>query len=279
MRSVSRAYASLKSALPIKKKLEDAMALPAQEDGVQIGPIREGVALEIESFAYPGSSWPALTQVSLALEPGQKAAVVGESGSGKSTLARLLLKYYDTYSGSIRVDGRELRTIDAGSYYRRVAVIPQKCVVFSGTIRENICLGRPCTEQQLEQALRQAGLKTLVDSLPQGVDTPLREEGKNLSGGQSQRISIARALLQPCDLMLVDEATSGLDTRTTQEIMESLLDLPCAMLVITHDIFGDYMRRFDTICYMEDGQIRERGTFDALMARSAGFARLYEKQL
>lgn len=279
MRSVSSAYASLKSALPIKKKLEDAMALPAQEDGVQIGPIREGVTLKIESFAYPGSSRPALTQVSLALEPGQKAAVVGESGSGKSTLARLLLKYYDTYSGSIRVDGRELRTIDAGSYYRRVAVIPQKCVVFSGTIRENICLGRPCTEQQLEQALRQAGLKTLVDSLPQGVDTPLREEGKNLSGGQSQRISIARALLQPCDLMLVDEATSGLDTRTTQEIMESLLDLPCAMLVITHDIFGDYMRRFDTICYMEDGQIRERGAFDALMAQNAGFACLYEKQL
>lgn len=279
MRSVSNAYAAWKSALPIKKKLEAAMALPEQPAGEPARPLQERIELDIQSFTYPGGSRPALTGVAFSLEPGQKLALVGESGSGKSTVARLLLKYYDGYSGSIRLDGRELRALDAESYYSRVAVVPQKCVVFSGTVRENICLGRPCTQRQLEQALRQAGLKEFVDSLPDGVDTVLCEEGRNLSGGQGQRIAIARALLCPCDLMIVDEATSSLDARTTQEIMESLLRLRCAVLVITHDIFGDYMRRFDTICYMEAGQLREQGRFEALLARRGGFAKLYEKQL
>lgn len=279
MRMVSNAYASWKSALPIKEKLEAAMAVPDEPSGEPAGPIREGIALDIREFTYPGSSQPALTDAAFSLEAGAKAAVVGESGSGKSTIARLLLKYYDTYTGSIRVDGRELRTLDTESYYSRIAVIPQKCVVFSGTIRENICLGKPCTDGQLRQVLEQAGLKELTDSLPGGVDTMLSEEGKNLSGGQSQRIAIARALLRQCDLMIVDEATSSLDTRTTQEIMESLLRLDCTVLIITHDIFGNYMRRFDTICYMEAGQIRERGSFDELIEQNGGFTKLYEKAL
>lgn len=279
MRSVSNAYAAWKSALPIKKKLEAAMALPGPAHGEPARPLRERIELDIQGFTYPGGSRPALTRVAFSLEPGQKLALVGESGSGKSTVARLLLKYYDGYSGSIRMDGRELRALDTESYYSRIAVVPQKCVIFSGTVRENICLGRPCTQRQLEQALLQAGLKEFVDGLPDGVDTVLCEEGRNLSGGQGQRIAIARALLCPCDLMIVDEATSSLDARTTREIMEGLLRLRCAVLVITHDIFGDYMRRFDTICYMEDGQLREQGRFEALLARGAGFAKLYEKQL
>lgn len=279
MRSVSKAYASWKSALPVKEKIEAAMEIPEQTSGEPIRQIQEGFELDIREFTYPGGSQPALTDVSLSFEAGAKIAVVGESGSGKSTLARLLLKYYDDYSGRILVDGKELRTIDTERYYGRIAVIPQKCVVFSGTMRENICLGMSCTEEQLCRALEQAGLKEFVNSLPDGVDTILSEEGKNLSGGQSQRISIARALLRQCDVMIVDEATSSLDTKTTQEIMERLLRLHCSVLVITHDIFGDYMRRFDTIYYMEAGQIRERGKFDDLINQNMGFTKLYEKML
>ena len=122
----------------------------------------------------------------------------------------------------------------------------------------------------MEEAIRLAGLEEYVKGQPEGWETVLSENGKNLSGGQAQRIAIARAVLRDCDFLIVDEATSSLDVKTTNEIMENLLGLPCSMIIITHDILGNYMKEFDTVCYLEHGRLKEKGSFDELLEKNAG---------
>lgn len=246
----------------------------APDGGDTIGKI-DYVSMDHVSFTYPGAARPALKDVNLNFAKNEKVALVGPSGSGKSTIAKILYRYYGGYSGDARVDGLELGGIQRQSYYQKAAMIPQTPFVFSDTIYNNLCLYQTYSDEAVRRAIERAGLKDFVDAQPEGWNTLLTENGRNLSGGQMQRIAAARAILRDSDLILVDEATSSLDVTTTCEVMENLLDLEGTVVVITHDIFGDYMRRFDRICYLENGEIQEQGRFDALLDRDGGFARLY----
>lgn len=275
MRSISNAYAKFKSSMPIRKKLDDEMrTIERKDEPGKLEDIRQ-LDFKIQSFSYPNSEKNVLRDAALILQRGTKKAIVGKSGSGKSTIAKLILKYYEKYEGSILINDQELRSIAEDTYYRHIAVIPQKCCVFADTIANNICLGKTYGKEEIEDVLTRVGLKDLIDSLPEGIDTRLEEAGGNLSGGQNQRIAIARALLRKCDLMVVDEATSSLDIQTTRDIMEILLSLDCTVLVITHDIFDDYMKKFDELYYIEDGTITEQGSYDGLLLRNGSFAKLY----
>ena len=274
-RQASNAYANIKSSQALRKKLEDAMNREKASDGGDtIGKI-DLVSMEHVSFTYPGAARPALKDVNLNFNKNEKVALVGPSGSGKSTIAKILYRYYGGYSGDARVDGLELGGIARQSYYQKAAMIPQTPFVFSDTIYNNLCLYQKYSDEAVRRAIERAGLKSFVDAQPEGWNTQLTENGRNLSGGQMQRIAAARAILRDSDLILVDEATSSLDVTTTCEVMENLLDLEGTVVVITHDIFGDYMRKFDRICYLENGEIQEQGSFDALLDRDGGFARLY----
>lgn len=255
LRSVSTAMVNLHSCLGIRKRIESAMNPPEETAGEEIAETVTPIQLSHVSFTYPNAEKPALRDVNFTIQAGEKVALIGASGSGKSTLAKLLYRYYDGYSGSISVGEQELSALSPESYRRRVAMIPQSPFVFSDTLYNNLCLYEKFTDSEVQTAISRAGLGDFVAQLPHGLQTELSENGGNLSGGQIQRIALARALPRRSEVILVDETTSSLDAATTSEIMAQLLSLPATVLVITHDTFGEYMHEFDRVVEVRDGVV------------------------
>ena len=253
---IAQCWAKVKSSQGIRQRLEAAMAEPqAAEQGEPIGPI-ESIQCETVRFAYPNTAEPVLKDASLTVDAAQKVALVGESGCGKSTLAKLLFQYYPDYSGDILFNGRQVRTLDRTALYRRVGYIAQTAYLFHDTIRNNICLHEDFPDEQLAHAIAAAGLTDWVASLPDGLDTVISENGKNLSGGQCQRIGIARLALRSYDLIIADEITASLDPDTSQQVMENLIAMPCMVVAITHDVAGSFMHQFDKVYRVEHGVVR-----------------------
>lgn len=276
-RQVSDAYAKLKASMSVKRKVENIMNIETVESGSDMISSIDSICLEHLSFSYSDLDESILKDISFSLLRNSKVALVGSSGSGKSTIAKILYRYYDSYQGKVLINDKPLNSIKLQNYYQKVAMIPQTPFLFSDSIYNNLCLYQDFDNCDIYNAIKLAGLKDFIDSQPNGLDTILDENGKNLSGGQAQRIAIARAILRKCNLLLVDEATSSLDVSTTCDVMENLLDLDCTMIIITHDIFGDYMKRFDVIYFLEDGHVREQGTFNELTKIDCGFSRLYNR--
>lgn len=265
-RMVSDAYAKLKASKTVKEKLEGMLSETADQPQISAPEDADHILVKNLSFTYPGAALPALKNISLSLPKHQKIALIGGSGSGKSTIGKLLCGYFYTYEGSIEADGRDLK---------RIMMIPQSPYIFSDTIYENLCLGESFSKEEIETAIDKAGLSDFVQAQPQGLQTVLLENGKNLSGGQAQRIALARALLRHCQYLVADEATASLDVKTTHEVMEHLLETDCTMVIITHDIQGSYMQKFDCIYYIDQGEIKEQGTFQELMNHKAEFYTAY----
>ena len=253
---VTQAFAKIRGTKEIRRKFE-AQACPDTEVEAQGKPLgeMEGVTCRNVTFAYPGTAKKVLQGANMQLNRNEKIAIVGESGCGKSTFAKLLYQYYPEYEGSIRFGEQELREIDRHSLYRKVGYVSQSTFLFADSIRNNICLYKPFPEEAVNEAVRLAGLQSFVATAPEGVDTILEENGRNLSGGQRQRIGIARMIIRKYALVIADEVTASLDAETTQQVMENLLSLPCAMIVITHDTSGDFMHRFDRVYRMEAGKM------------------------
>lgn len=274
-RMVSNAYAKLKASQSVRIKEDALMKEEETSEGTELLSKVGDMQVRNLTFCYPKTDKPALDGICLHLSGGEKMALVGKSGSGKSTITKLVYQYYKEYEGQILVNGQDIRRYKKDSYYQKIAMIPQTPFIFNDTIYNNLCLYQSCSEEEVRRAIRQSGLEDYIAAQPEGWDTMLLENGRNLSGGQAQRISIARAILRKCELLLVDEATSSLDVKTTDEIMNNLLSLDCAMLLITHDIFGEYMKKFDRILYLENGVISEAGEFDQLIKTEGKFNQLY----
>lgn len=181
------------------------------------------------------------------------------SGCGKSTLAKLLCRYYETYGGSIRVGGAELSGIARGALLRHIGYISQKTFLFDDTIRHNISLYEPFMQEQMDEAVRLSGLEAYIASLPEGLDTRITENGRNLSGGQAQRIGIARAAIRRYRVILADEITASLDEATSQQAMDNLLNMDATVIAITHDTQGEFMKRFDSVYRIEEGKANKAG--------------------
>lgn len=237
-----------------------------------------GLVFRDVEFAY-GTRGKTLDGVTLAIGRGQTVGIVGESGSGKSTLLKLLLGYYQPTAGRLLVDGVDLRDIEIGAYRSRLGVVSQDPFVFNGTIRENIALGRPDARlEEIVAAARAAGLEEFIDGLPQRYDTPIGERGANLSGGQRQRLAIARALLPEPEVLIFDEATSHLDTRTEQSIQHNLRLrlLGKTVLVVAHRL--STVQDADAIYVMHQGRIVQQGTHDELLSQPGRYAELWKSQ-
>ena len=230
------------------------------------------------SFAYQ-SDRPILMNLSFTVPAGKTLAVVGTSGAGKSTLSRLLFRFYDVSAGSILIDNQDIRHVAQASVRDLIGMVPQDTVLFNDTILYNIAYGRPdATQDEVEQAAKQARLHDFIQSLPQGYETRVGERGLKLSGGEKQRVAIARMLLKQPKIFVFDEATSALDTRTEKEIQENLKVISShhTTLIIAHRL--STIIDADDILVLEGGQIAEQGNHETLLLKGGLYAAMWQRQ-
>lgn len=236
---------------------------PDEQEKLEINTLKSAIEIQNLSFSYEASV-KALRNVSLTFHSGKKYAIVGASGSGKSTLFKLLTKYSNEYDGNILFDGIDLRNITYSSLSEVISVVQQNVFVFHDSIYNNICLYKNIPEKEFDYVIQKSGLSSLIQQ--KGKNFSCGTNGNKLSGGEKQRISIARALLRNTSILLMDEASSALDEKTADEIMHSILDMPSTTsLVITHRLNSTLLKKYDGICVLHHGKIIEFGPFDELM--------------
>jgi len=232
------------------------------------------------TFSYETMNRPALEEVSFGVKSGKTLALVGPSGAGKTTAAHLFLRFWDATSGSVRIDGADLREYRLDDLRDRIALVSQDTYLFNASLRHNVLIARPeASEPELAEAIKSASLTDFVDSLPDGLDTVVGERGTFLSGGQRQRVAIARAFLKDAPILILDEATSHLDALNERAVRNALDTLKSdrTTLVIAHRL--STVREADTIVVMADGHVAETGSHDELMVSNGLYARLVATQV
>ncbi|MCE8009596.1 ABC transporter ATP-binding protein/permease [Aestuariivita sp.] len=236
------------------------------------------ITLEGVRFGYEETR-EILKGVDLTVEPGQMVAIVGATGSGKSTIGRLLFRFYDVTEGALKIDGQDIRDVTQTSLHDAIGVVPQDTVLFNDTIRYNIAYGRDAaTQEQIEDAARAAQIHDFIMSLPEGYETMVGERGLKLSGGEKQRVGIARTLLKNPPILLLDEATSALDSDTEADIKDALARAGQGRTVITIAHRLSTIAEADQIVVLEAGDVIERGTHDVLLAQNGRYAQLWNRQ-
>ena len=279
---VANIIAELQSALAAAERvfgLIDAKPETADApDAVELREVKGDVAMEQVDFSYiPGK--PIIENLNFHAEPGSLTAIVGPTGAGKTTIINLLMRFYDVDSGSIYVDGTEIRTITRSSLRQAYSMVLQDTWLFHGTIFENIAYGKPdATREEVEAAAKAAHIHSFISRLPQGYDTVLSDNGTSISKGQKQMLTIARAMLLDSHMLILDEATSNVDTRTEQHIQAAMRNLmkDKTCFVIAHRL--STIRSADHILVLDGGQVVEQGTHDSLMAAKGFYYRLYQAQ-
>ncbi len=247
-----------------------------------LAPFRKSVSFEDVGFAYGeanGDGLPILRNVNLEIEAGEVVAIVGSSGAGKSTLVHLIPRFFDVTSGTIKIDGCDIRDVALASLRAQIGIVTQETILFNDTVRNNIAYGQPNVSQAaVVEAARAALAHDFIQKLPEGYDTIIGERGLRLSGGERQRIAIARALLKNAPILILDEATSALDTESEALVQSALQNLMSGrtVFVIAHRLTT--IRRVDRIVVLEGGCITDSGTHGDLLARLGTYRKLYELQ-
>jgi ATP-binding cassette, subfamily B, multidrug efflux pump len=274
----TQGQAALAGAERIYNILDEEPEPPDPPGARKLGEIEGRIQFEDVTFAYdPGRS--VLHNVSFHIEPGQTVALVGPTGAGKTTIANLIPRFYDATGGSVRVDGLDVREVERRSLRRRIASVLQEPFLFSGTVAENIRYGRlDATQEEIEAAARAVSAHHFITALPHGYDTQLGTGGGTLSGGQRQLVSFARAVLADPRILILDEATSNIDTRTEALIQTALRTLlrGRTSVVIAHRL--STIRNADVILVVESGRVVERGTHASLLSSDGLYADLYRRQ-
>lgn len=237
-------------------------------------------SIEIKNldFSY-NEERKALDNINLSIDKNKKYAIVGESGSGKSTLIKLLMRYYNDYEGSILIDNNDLRNIYSSDLYKNMSMIQQNVFMFDDSIKENIRLYSNHTDDDIINSCERSGLTKLIDKLPEGINSLVGENGNKLSGGEKQRIAIARALINNTQILILDESTSALDNETAYNLEHSLLNLDdLTLITVTHKLIKSILINYDEIIVMKNGKIIEKGSFNDLLNQKGYFYSLYTIQ-
>jgi ATP-binding cassette subfamily B protein len=249
-----------------------------REGATDIYGVKGAIKFENVSFRYE-SDRPILNNISFDIKPGQTVAVVGPTGAGKSTLSRILFRFYDIEGGAVSVDGRSISDITQDSLRKFIGIVPQDTVLFNDTIGYNIAYAKPgATQGEIEAAAADAQIHDFIAALPKGYETMVGERGLKLSGGEKQRVAIARTLLKNPAILILDEATSALDSVTERDIQTALDNAAKnrTTLVIAHRL--STIVNADKIIVMENGEIAEHGKHEALLNKRGLYASLWEQQ-
>ncbi|HWJ97131.1 MAG TPA: ABC transporter transmembrane domain-containing protein, partial [Acidimicrobiales bacterium] len=260
----------------IGEVLGEPSSIPEADDPVHPGQLTGRIELQDVRFAYASTGLEVLHGVDLTIEAGETVAIVGETGAGKSTVEKLVARYYDVSSGSVRIDGTDIRDLDLGEYRRQLGVVPQEAFLFAGTIRDNLAYGRPdATDAEVEDAARSVGAHDVIASLPGGYLHVVGEQGRSLSAGQRQLLALARAQVVDPKILLLDEATANLDLASEARVSEAMgmVTSGRTALVIAHRLSTAVTA--DKIVVMDDGLVAEVGTHADLLAADGTYARLW----
>lgn len=284
-KKLSRVNANLQQAMAASERIFEMLDTHSEvkepPGAPAMAPFRSTVEFRDVSFGYDDSQERILRNVSLTVSAGQMIAIVGRSGAGKTTMVNLLPRFYDVTGGAILIDGVDTRTVTLASLRSQIGIVTQETVLFDDTIATNIAYGSPhATPQAIEAAARAANAHDFISAMPEGYATSIGERGQRISGGQRQRLAIARALLKNAPILVLDEATSALDIEAEQLVQEALGNLMKnrTSFVIAHRL--STIRRADAIVVLEHGRIAEVGKHDDLVARPEGtYAMLYQMQL
>jgi len=276
------AYREIRSALVNMEKMFGLLEVQAEigdKPGAPPLVVSGGeIVFDHVDFHYEAAR-PILHDVSFRVAPGQTVAIVGSSGAGKSTISRILFRFYDVASGHVRIDGQDIRDVQQASLRAAIGVVPQDTVLFNDTIYYNIAYGRPAaSREEVEEAARLARIHDFIMALPQGYEATVGERGLKLSGGEKQRVAIARTILKDPRILLFDEATSALDTRTEQEIQRSLEEVSRGRttVIIAHRL--STIINADEIVVLDRGRVAERGRHGELLARNGLYADMWRRQ-
>ena len=282
VKRISRAFGTMQQALAAADRVFAVMDLPEmiadKLDAKPLPKVTGRVKVDNVSFSYNEEA-PAVKNISFDVKPGQMIAFVGPSGAGKSTIANLLPRFYDVTEGSITVEGMDVRDVTLSSLREQIGIVPQETMLFSGTVWENIRYGRlDATNEEIVEAAKAANADEFIRQLPNGYDTKLGERGVNISGGQRQRLAIARAILKDPQILILDEATSALDTESEQVVQPALdrLMIGRTSFVIAHRL--STILSADRILVLDHGEIVEDGTHEELLVKGGLYSNLYNIQ-
>lgn len=273
--NISERLNRLKSIKLIEEKFIQIINGKKEKDcGIEKTDFESEVKFSGVNFSY--SDRKTLDGIDVTFKKGKKYAIVGGSGSGKSTILKLLLRYYDNFTGDILIDGIKHKNIRKEDIYKLISIIQQNVFMFDSSIKDNITLFQDYGEAEINNAIELSGLKNLVNSLQNGITSSVGENGCNLSGGEKQRIAIARALIKNTPILVLDEATSALDNETSYSIENSMLNIPgLTCLVVTHKLMEEVLRKYDGIIAVKGGRVEEEGSFEELINKKGYFYSLY----
>ncbi|WP_457679052.1 ABC transporter ATP-binding protein [Thermovibrio sp.] len=283
IRKLGQNYNKIQQSVAVAKRIKGILELPDEyqlKDGnLELKEEVEKISFKGVSFKYPSSKRPALSKVNLTFKKGKKYALVGKSGSGKTTLVNLIPRFYEPTEGVITVNGKDYRDFKLLSLRKRIGMVSQEIILFRGTIRDNIAVGKPdATDEEVVEAAKVANIHDFILSLPEGYDTLIGEGGIQLSGGQRQRIAIARAVLKNPDLLILDEATSALDSETEKAIQRAIDEKFKDKILITVAHRLSTVLNSDEIVFLKEGRVIGRGSHRELYEKLPDYKRLVDLQ-